>query len=577
LKGIGLVNMLEMEITLIANLQDMKTVSMNQKAYTGVDEVRYTDKDTLNYQLYPIIIQESNAKYVEYKIRNYEQYPITIHHFALNITRNGQPLPLNRISIEGWNGTHFVNLGNNTIYNISMSNLGLNYTNGILLFKPGIDVEELDKVFLTIDWMGRELRVKINTTNIPLAELSIEPWVDASIELPGIISSSITTTITYSKNHPTLVVSPIPIPEKTEPTKAQSLLELMVTSPAFWAILSVAFASFIGFEYMTYREQKAVKVMASQKIVKWLKKREKSWRTLLNAKLMNENQYYGLRRIRYRIRKENLMKNPIETTYERVLSWKLIGTFISTALLIRFWRDVNKKSRLIWILLTLEHMVTAPLKQAWTTFKTALGYFNPWDLDRQKKRALLKKASAKRYWKKIEPPQKPIRKQRAEIISAPKTAPEHLKLPKKKKKGWTGEYRYDGGKIIEKISTAKKLPPLGSRDGQIFYMISKRKFVGITLKELAKELDMSEYEILVSLIRLYEKGLIFMLQEGKFLNEDLWDVAANLRKYDSEMEKLIESTEKIEDELNEGIETLQTDIKNDKDFSTESKNSNQKK
>jgi predicted transcriptional regulator len=88
---------------------------------------------------------------------------------------------------------------------------------------------------------------------------------------------------------------------------------------------------------------------------------------------------------------------------------------------------------------------------------------------------------------------------------------------------------------------------------------------------------MSEYEILVSLIRLYEKGLIFMLQEGKILNEDLWDVAANLRKYDSEMEKLIESTEKIEDELNEGIETLQTDIKNDKDFSTESENSNQKK
>jgi len=319
---------------------------------------------------------------------------------------------------------------------------------------------------------------------------------------------------------------------------------------------------------MRYREQKAVQVMASQKIIKWMKKREKSWRTLLKAQIMSENQYYGLTRIRYRIRKENLMQNPIQTTYNKILGWKLIGTFISTILLTRFWRDVDKKSRLIWILLTLEHIVTAPLKQAWKTFKTALGYLNPMDLDRQKRRDLLKKASKKRYWKKIEAPQQPIRKQRVEIISAPQATPESLNLPKKKKKGWAGQYRYDGGKLIEKISTAKKLPSIGSRDGQIFYMISKRKFVGITLKDLSKELDLPEYEILVALIRLYEKGLIFLLQEGKSLSDDLWDVASSFRKIDSEMEKLIESTEKIEDELNEGIQALQTDIKTTKDTST---------
>jgi len=577
LKGIGLLNMLEMEITLIANLQDMKTVSMNQKAYTGIDEIRYTDKDTIDYQLYPLIIQASNAEYIQYKLRNRDQYPITIHHFALNITWKGQPLPLDRIFIEGWNGTQFVNLENNPIDNISMSYLGLNYTNGKLLFKPGLKVEELDKVLLTIDWMGRELRVKINTTNIPPAELSIEPWVDVSIELPGITLSSITTVISYSKNHPAFLVSSIPAPNITGETKVPSLLELMVTNPAFWAFFSVVLVSFIGFEYMHSREQKAVKVIAAQKIIKWMKRREKSWRTLLKARIMSESQYFGLQRIQYRIRKENLMKNTIQTMFEKILRWKLIGTFISTIFLIRFWRDVNKKSRLIWILLTLENMVTTPLKQAWKTFKTALGYLNPMDLNRQKKKDLLKKASKKHYWKKIEPPQKPIRKQRVEIISAPQPTLERLKLPKKKKKGWTSQYRYDGGKLLAKISRSKKLPPIGSREGLIFYTISKRKFVGITLNELSKELNLPEYEILVSLIRLYEKGLIFMLQEGKILSEDLWDIASSFRKSDVEMEKLIESTEKIEDELKEGIQALQIDLKNTKNFSIENQHSDQGK
>lgn len=577
LKGIGILNMLEMEISLIANLQDMKTVSMNQKAYTGVNEIRYTDKNTINYQLYPIISQKSNAEYIQYKIRNYEQYPITVQHFALNITQNGQPLSEDRISIEGWNGTQFINLANNKIYNLTLAELGLTYTDGKLLFKPGLKVEELDKVLLTVDWMGRELRVKINTTNIPPGELSIAPWVDISIELPGIISSSITTAITYSKIHPTFVVSAVPIPNISPTTQPQSLLELMVTSPTFWIFVSIALVSFIGFQYMGSREQKAVKILAATKTSKWLKKREKSWRTLLKANLMTESQYYGLRRIRYRIRKENLMKTPIQSSYEKVLKWKLIGTFISTVLLTRFWRDVDEKSRLIWILLSLEHMVTNPLKQAWITFKTALGYLNPMDLDRQKKKDLLKKATKKRYWKKIEPPQKRIRKHPVEIVTAPQAAPERPNLPKKKKKGWSGEYRFDGGKFIEKISTTKKLPPVGSRDGQIFYTISKRKFVGITLRELSKELDLPEYEILVSLIRLYEKGLIFMLQEGRFLSEDLWDVASSFRKSDAEMEKLIESTEKIEDELNEGIETLQANIKNSKDISTTNETGDGKK
>ena len=212
----------------------------------------------------------------------------------------------------------------------------------------------------------------------------------------------------------------------------------------------------------------------------------------------------------------------------------------------------------------------SPLKRAYSTFKTALGYMNPWDMDRQRKRELLKKAKNKRFWKKIEPPRKPIRKRRVEIITP--SAQVKIKPPidaPKDSKEWEGEYRTDGGSIIKKISDAKRLPPFASRDGRIFYTLSQRKFVGMTLKELSKKLDIPEFEIIVSLVRLFERGLIFLLQEGKTLSDDLWDVGGSMRKYDSEIEKLIDSAENLEVEIEEGIEFLQTEIKNDKTSTTE--------
>ena len=213
----------------------------------------------------------------------------------------------------------------------------------------------------------------------------------------------------------------------------------------------------------------------------------------------------------------------------------------------------------------------SPLKRAYSTFKTALGYMNPWDMDRQRKRELLKKAKNKRFWKKIEPPRKPIRKKHVEIISTPSLklkAKPPIETPKDMKKE-EGKYRADGGSLIKKISDAQKLPPFASRDGRIFYTLSQRKFVGITLRELSQKLELPEFEIIVSLVRLYEKGLILLLQEGKTLSGDLWDVGGSLRKYDSELEKLIDSAEDLEIEIDEGIEVLQTDIKNDNESTIE--------
>ncbi|MHA1267076.1 MAG: hypothetical protein ACTSRS_17690 [Candidatus Helarchaeota archaeon] len=566
LTGLGIMNMLQTELSLIANIQDMKILSSSQKAYTGVPDARYISKDSINYQLFSLISTDSQAEYIQYKVRNYETMPITVQYFGLNMTINGQPLSQDRITLEGWNGTHFVNLANNPIQNLTMAELGIDFNNGKMLFKPSLTLEELEKGLITIDWMGRELRVRINTTGINLNDLSIEPWIDVSIEMSGINVLGVTSVITYSKTHPTIVVTTVPVPNITRAPEPLNPLILMLQNPAFWVFLSIGFVSFMTFDYMKKREEKQIKAIASKKITKWMQKRERSWLTLVQANLMSRQQYFTLKRIRYRLRQENLVTPPIEKAYNRLMQWKLIKYTVSVFLLMRFWRGVNKKSRLIWILGTLEAMVLSPLKHAWTTFKTALGYLNPWDLDRQRKRELLKKAANKRYWKKIEPPKKPIRKKRIPLTIPPspplkfKTPPPSSSSPKKLK-DWEGEYRTDGGSPIEKFDTTKRLPPIGSRDGQVFYTLSQRKFIGMTLGELAKTLEMSEFEVLISLIRLYEKGLIFLLQEGNKLSDDLWDIGTPVRKQDPELEKLIQSAETLENEIEEGIEYLQTEVK----------------
>ncbi|MFX1296071.1 MAG: hypothetical protein ACFFD2_14630 [Promethearchaeota archaeon] len=567
LKGLGIMNMLEMEITLIMNLQDMKMVSASQHAFTGVHEVRYTYNDSIDYRFYPIITEDTNAKYIQYKIRNFEEQPITAHYFVLNMTLNEQPLPLERITIEGWNGTHFVDLGNNPIYNITMAQLGLNYADGKLIFKPNIEIEELEKMLLTVDWTGRELRVKVNTSFIDLNKLSIEPWVDVSIELPGIEMPSVSSIISYSKTFPTFIVMPIPTPNITDDMESRSFLEVLLTNPAFWSLTIMALGTIFGFGYMRKREEKEVKIIAAKNIIKWMKKREESWQTSMKANVMSKGQFYELKRIRYRIKKE-ITQNQLELSFNKILKWKFFGSFISTIFFMRFWRGINKKSRLIWILNTLEIMILKPFKKVWATFKTALGYLNPWDMDRQKKKELQKKAKKKHHWKKIELPRKPIRKKKNNVFttSPPSASISEVEdLKKKKKKRWEGQYRNDGGILLKKLNKTRKLPPIGSRDGQIFYKLSTRKYVGMTLKELANLLKLKEYEVLVSLIRLFEKNLIYLLQEGKTLSEDLWDIAPSLRKYDSELEKLIDSIENIEDEIIEGMKFLSSEIKNDKE------------
>lgn len=568
LTGLGLMNMLQMELTLIATLQDMKLLSSSQRAYTGLHEVRYVTKDTINYQLYPILSEDNDAKYVQYKIRNYEELPITAHRFALNMTVNGQPIPVDRISLETWNGTHYVNLANNPIRNVTMEELGITFFDGKLIFKPFIDLEELEKAFITVDWLGRELRVKINTTGMNPNDLLIEPWVDLSIQMPGIEIPGVTSLISYSKTHPTFLVTAVPIPDLPTRPEAENFLLLTLKNPAFWIFLGVGAVSFATFDYMARREKREEKNLAAKKLTKWLRAREPSWLTLVKADLMTVTQYKTLKRIRYRLHQENLRVDPLRESVNKIFKWNLIGHFISTVFLMRFWRGINKPSRLIWILNTLEAMVLSPFKHAWVTFKNALGYLNPWDMDRARKRELLKKAANKRYWKKIEPPRRPIRKKRVQIIRSkievtPSKNAEYTELPKKIK-DWDAEFRADGGTLVKKISSAKKLPPITSRDGLIFYNLSQRKFVGMTLQELAKKVNLPEFEVLVSLVRLFEKGLILLLHEGKHLSDDLWDIGSSLRKQDPELEKLIDFAESIETEVEEGIDFLKTEIKNEK-------------
>ncbi|MHA1830065.1 MAG: hypothetical protein ACTSWR_00870, partial [Candidatus Helarchaeota archaeon] len=67
------------------------------------------------------------------------------------------------------------------------------------------------------------------------------------------------------------------------------------------------------------------------------------------------------------------------------------------------------------------------------------------------------------------------------------------------------------------------------------------------------------------LIKLYEQGLISQIKEGKTLGEDIWDVSSRFKKVDPELEKIIEKTKNLYDEVSEGIIITEAEIKNEID------------
>ena len=126
-------------------------------------------------------------------------------------------------------------------------------------------------------------------------------------------------------------------------------------------------------------------------------------------------------------------------------------------------------------------------------------------------------------------------------------------------KKWKGEFKNDGGTKLREtfIRVRKKLPDFFTDEGKIFYALSKNRYIGTTTAELAKVIGKGILETIPILIKLYEKGLIILLQEGEHLSEDLWDVAATLRKSDPDVEKMLYTTKYLEETLNKTLKDLQ--------------------
>ena len=107
------------------------------------------------------------------------------------------------------------------------------------------------------------------------------------------------------------------------------------------------------------------------------------------------------------------------------------------------------------------------------------------------------------------------------------------------------------------INLSKKdLPDFFTFEGKIFYYLSKNRYIGVTAKKIAKEFKLTILELLSILVSLSEKGLATMLQPGKTIAEDIWDIATDIRKKDPDIQKIINATSYLEKELKKRLEEL---------------------
>ena len=102
----------------------------------------------------------------------------------------------------------------------------------------------------------------------------------------------------------------------------------------------------------------------------------------------------------------------------------------------------------------------------------------------------------------------------------------------------------------------KDLPDFFTFEGKIFYYLSKNRYIGVTTKKIAKEFKLTILELLSILVSLYEKGLITLLQPGKTIAEDIWDIATDIRKKDPDINKIINATNYLEKELKKRLDEL---------------------
>ena len=582
--GIGLLNLALWKLNMIMSLTELSSVMAAQHEFTGQCEVRGS-KDFENPSHYYNITQIKNVttNLTRYEIESInETAQMQVNYFYLVLYDNNSHnnyVNESRMKFWAWNGTEYVNLQNNSIFNLTLAMLDIeivnvnttqgNYTE--IRFRPFLSLIPLQKRNISVDWNDRVIYFNIS------GDYNETYWVDVSFFHPNVGYGMTMTTIGHSLMYPVIIVFEVKTPYIDTPPPELSLIIQIASSPFLYIFLIAASILLLEFTYFKRRSEAQLDKVAGKNLNNWLEKRKKSWDILAENGLLYEKQYQTLKNFRHRIkeatREKHLMK-VIRTKFEKnkFLSEALYAVFLKD-----FWNEFGKRNRIGVIFDEIVDFILNVLKKIASPFlklipkskatkareeelKKKIGSNQKVEKDEKKdKKEKLKKEKALNddLIKDIES------KLKSDIDTFKKSAVKKKKFKKPDEKKWKGEFKNDGGGKVKEtlIRVRKKLPDFFTEEGKIFYALSKNRYIGTTTGELAKVIDKKVLETIPTLIKLYEKGLIILLQEGEFLSEDLWDVAASLRKSDPDVEKMLYTTKFLDETLDNTIKELKEEKK----------------
>ncbi|MHA1311581.1 MAG: outer membrane protein assembly factor BamB family protein [Candidatus Helarchaeota archaeon] len=581
--GIGLVNILMLELDLMIYIQELSDISNYEKAFTGIPDVKYYgDNSAPDIDVFVNdTVDSPNWEYVQCDIRNNEEDPITVQYFAVILKYDNHSIPKDRIIIQGYNVTSgkWIDLNSSVIKDFDWNSIGLNYVNGSIVFKNFIEIDTDERKLVTTDWKLRQLRIKINISGLSPSNLTINTWSDCTQDLDGVTMQPISSSITINAIYPTVLVFQIPSIE-IPPNPQVNILRIILTSPITWGL--VLAAGIIGFVYqnLNKREKFRYNKIATNKMLKWLKKEQNKWDAALLNGTINIKKYSSLNRLRLRLMHD--FRQPKEKFLQFVFkynsiieSYKIMKDTSHIFLLKGFWRDIDQRSKLALVLDRIIHYILLPVNYIliglfWIPkgiYKLLVKIFVKKQSIIVKKKALISDNDLDKDEIEIKPPEKTISQSSGneELDNALSKYLKDVRSSKQKKKKksnkkWHGKTMNDGG-----TTNDNKLPELETKIGKTFYFIAENKYIGRKVDEIAKFLGVSIHEVLFYLIKLYEQGLISQIKEGKTLGEDIWDVSSRFKKVDPELEKIIEKTKNLYDEVSEGIIITEAEIKNEID------------
>ena len=579
--GIGLINLISWQLEMIMSMTELAAVMGAQHEFTGQCEVRGSSDFINPYDYFNVTQNKSlTNNLTRYEIESInDTAKMQVNYFYVLLSDDSAQnhyINESRIQLWVWNGSTFINLMNNSIFNLSLSMLDIaivnvntsegNYTE--LRFRPFNLLLPLQKQNLTVDWYNRVIFFNVS------GNYNESYWIDVSYMHPEVVYKMTMTTITHSITYPVIVVFVVRAPYIDIPPPSLSEIIQMLQSPYIYIIALAASMILIELTYLRKRTEAQLDRVAAKNLNKWLNKRRNSWDILARNGLLYEKQHETLKRFRYRITEATQEHPTMKRIRIKFEKHKFLSQVLYAVFLKDFWFEFGKRNRLAVIMDGITNYFMTPLKKIGNAFLSILPKSKTskarveelkkkTSVEEKKPKEKLKEKKKHKKKKEISLNDELIKdiesKLKKDIDSLKKSAPKKKKFKKPAEKKWKGEFKNDGGTKLREtfIRVRKKLPDFFTDEGKIFYALSKNRYIGTTTAELAKVIGKGILETIPILIKLYEKGLIILLQEGEHLSEDLWDVAATLRKSDPDVEKMLYTTKYLEETLNKTLKDLQ--------------------